>query len=71
MSIIKSKDISNLDLNTKAEVLTLHFIGYIDKPTGISDELYQRCSNAFIANRGQFEWEYDAVYGVLKLEKSE
>jgi hypothetical protein len=59
------KDISNLPTEEQSEILTLHFIGYLAKPTGINEEVYLRCLIAFNANRGKVEEETKAIEEVL------
>jgi hypothetical protein len=60
------RDISNDSLEKQANTLTLAFIGFIAIPTGISKELLEKCCEAFNNNRGQVEWEEEAVLKVLK-----
>lgn len=62
-------DLSTMSLEDQASTLTLHFIGFMVKPKGISDELYNKCVKAFSEHRGKCEWEKAAVLGVLKGEK--
>jgi len=64
------RDISNDSLEKQAITITLAFIGFIAIPTGISKELLEKCCEAFNNNRGQVEWEEEAVLKVLK-ENSE
>jgi len=63
------RDISKESLEDQANTLTLAFIGFIAVPTGISKELLEKCCEAFNNNRGQFEWEMDAILKVLKEDK--
>lgn len=60
------KDISHSSDEIKADILTLHFIGYLAKPIGINDVLYKKCAEAFDANRGKVEWESAAVLKALQ-----
>jgi hypothetical protein len=60
------KDISNLSLEEQANTLTLAFIGFIAIPIGISKGLLEKCCEAFNNNRGQFEWEEEAILKVLQ-----
>ena len=60
------KNLEGESLETKALALTLHFIGGLPKPYGLTDGIYERCLEAFNANRGKFEWEEAAVYKALK-----
>lgn len=62
-------DISQKSNEEKAGTITLFFIGYIAKPIGISDELLQKCVEAFNDNRGKVEWEIAAVLKVLNSTK--
>ena len=64
------RDISKESLEKQAITITLAFIGFIAIPTGISKELLEKCCEAFNNNRGQVEWEEEAVLKVLK-ENSE
>jgi hypothetical protein len=64
------RDISNLSLEEQANTLTLAFIGFIAIPTGISKGLLEKCCEAFNNNRGQFEWEEEAILKVLKENKN-
>jgi len=59
-------DISNLSLEEQADIITLSFIGYIARPTGISKELLEKCLEAFSNNRGKVEREKEAILKVLK-----
>lgn len=61
------KDISLFSLEEQANVLTLHFIGYLAKPIGIDDNKYKKCLEAFSNSRGKIEWESEAVLNVLRL----
>lgn len=63
------KDISQEDNEEKATIIGLYFIGYIAKPTGISDELLKKCVDAFNANRGKCEQEVEAILKILENEK--
>ncbi len=60
------KDISKSTNLEKASTLALHFIGYIARPVGIDEELYNDCLNAFCNHRGKFEWEEKAIYDTLQ-----
>jgi hypothetical protein len=60
------RDISNDSLEEQANTLTLAFIGFIAIPAGISKELLEKCCEAFNNNRGQFEWEMEAILKALK-----
>ena len=40
------RDITNNTLEEKANTLTLHFIGFVSKPLGISEEVYEKCLEA-------------------------
>jgi len=60
-------DISQKDNNMKASTLALSFIGYVAKPVGISEELYQKCVEAFRnCNAGKIEKEIEAIQKVLE-----
>lgn len=65
------RDIINESLENQANILTLHFIGFIPKPIGISNDTYSKCLEAFSNNRGQFEWEMEAVLEILKEYENE
>ena len=65
------RDLTNCVPEDQASILALHFIGYIAKPTGISDDLYRRCIQAFNDHRGKVEWEIEAILKVLKQEKKQ
>lgn len=65
------KDISKLPLEEQANIIALHFIGYLARPTGISEEVYLRCLVAFNAHRGKVEWESEAIAKVLKKYQKE
>lgn len=57
-----------IDFNTvsdKAQVLVLHFIGFIPKPINIPDDVYKAAMEAFSNNRGKVEQEEEAVAKVL------
>ena len=62
---VNVEDISSKNNDHKADILTLHFIGYYPKPVGISEKLYEKCLVAFNEHRGQYEWEKDAILCVL------
>ena len=62
-------DISQENDFKKSSTLALHFIGYLAKPIGISEELYQKCLQAFNNNRGKTETEAKAIFDVLTEEK--
>ena len=59
------KDLAGMDNDHKASIITLYFIGYVAKPTGISKELLEKCCEAFNNNRGKVEREIEAVLKVL------
>jgi hypothetical protein len=59
-------DISTLPLEERANILTLHFIGYLAKPNGINEKVYNNCMEAFSSKRGKVEWETEAVLNILK-----
>jgi len=61
-------DLNTKDMHEKADILTLHFIGYLAKPHGICDEQYKKCLEAFNNNRGKTERENEAVLKILKGE---
>lgn len=63
--LAKPQDISQESNEEKAETLVLHFIGYLAKPIGIEDVLYQKCIKAFNDNRGKVETEIATVLKVL------
>jgi len=65
------RDISEASIKDKANILTLHFIGFIAKPIGISDTIYEKCLESFNDNRGQLEWEMEAILEVLKENKND
>ena len=59
-------DISKKTNDLKASTLALSFIGYVSKPTGISEELYQKCVKAFQeCVAGKIEREIEAIQKVL------
>jgi len=60
------RDISGMDLVEQADIITLSFIGYTARPTGISKELLEKCCDAFNNHRGTVEWEIEAVLKVLE-----
>lgn len=62
----ESVDLTNTDNSHKASMLTLHFIGYIAKPTGITEDVYLKCLDAFNSHRGKFQWEEKAILDVLE-----
>jgi len=62
------KDLTDASIDDKAGILTLHFIGYVAKPKGISDDVYKKCVEAFNSHRGKMEWEEAAVKKVLEKE---
>ena len=64
----KPRDLSNASLEDKAGILTLHFIGYVAKPIGVSDAVYKKALEAFNNNRGKVEWEEAAVLKALQEE---
>lgn len=64
----KPQDISSKPLKDQADILTLAFIGMIAMPIGISKEVLEKCCEAFNNNRGQVEWEAEAILEVLKNE---
>ena len=61
------KDLSETPKHDWASVIALYCIGFISKPTGISEELLKECRAAFGSNRGKFEWEEQAIEQVLKV----
>ena len=63
------RDISKDRLEDQANNLALAFIGMVAMPTGISKEILEKCCEAFNSNRGQFEWESEAILKVLKESK--
>ena len=65
-TLVTPIDLNTKDMHEKAEILTLHFIGYLAKPYGICDKLYKKCLEAFNDNRGKTERESEAVLNVLK-----
>lgn len=65
------KDLTDLSNEEAAGIIALHLIGFVAKPTGISEELYKKCVNAFNNNRGKFEMEAVAVLKVLREERGE
>lgn len=62
-------DLTNHSDKDKANLLALHFIGYLAKPTGIYEELYKKCAKAFDEHRGKVEWEKEAILKVLTEDK--
>jgi len=63
------KDISEKSNYDKANILALSFIGYVTKPVGISEEIYQKCVKAFQdCTAGKIEREIDAIKLVLDKE---
>ena len=59
-------DISKKSNYDKANTLALSFIGYVAKPIGISEELYQLCVKAFQeCTAGKIEREIEAIQKVL------
>lgn len=56
-----------------ATTLCLHFINptIIERPKKINDDLYLKCKEAFVNNRGKFEWEEDAILEVLLNNKKQ
>jgi hypothetical protein len=60
------RDISSMTLEEQANIITLAFIGFNAMPTGITKELLEKCCEAFNNNRGQYEWEVEAVLKVLQ-----
>jgi hypothetical protein len=64
------RDITEAPIEDKANILTLHFIGFIARPIGIEDKIYEKCLEAFSSNRGQFEWEMEAILEVLKEQEN-
>ena len=62
------KDITNINISDKANILTLHFIGYFAKPIGIPEDIYRQCLDAFNGSRGKVEQECSAVLEVLRLK---
>ena len=69
LSVLKTpKDISKMSNRDKASIIALYFIGYVAKPTGISDVLLQKCADAFNDNRGKVEKEIESVFKILEGE---
>ena len=64
------KDLTNSSPEEQAGILALHFIGYVARPIGIPEDVYQKCIQAFSSHRGKIEWETDAILEVLKQEKN-
>jgi hypothetical protein len=64
--LLTPKDISQMPTERQATIIVLSFIGYIARPTGISEELMAKCAEAFNAHRGKVEWEIEAVEKILK-----
>jgi hypothetical protein len=60
------KDISKESLEKKSTTICLWLIGYIAKPIGVSDEILEKCCEAFNKNRGKVEYEEEAIFNVLK-----
>jgi len=71
MAILKTPvDLTKVSNVKIAEILTLHFIGYLAKPIGISEELYLKCLESFNNNnRGKVERETEVVLMVLNEDK--
>jgi len=65
-TMMKPKDISKMSLQEQAGYITLSFIGYVGRPTGISKELLEKCAKAFDSNRDKVEREEAAVLKVLE-----
>lgn len=59
------RDLTNESIESQASILTIHFIGFIVKPKGISEDLYKKCLHAFNNNRGKTELEEKAIFDVL------
>lgn len=66
--MLTPQDISSRNYEERANVLALHFIGYVAKPRGIDEIIYKKCLEAFNNNRGQVEKEAGAILKVLKGE---
>ena len=66
--LLTPQDISSMDYEGRANILALHFIGYIAKPKGIDEIAYNRCLEAFNNSRGKFEKEEEEILKVLKGE---
>ena len=69
--LFKERDLAEKSTLEKAEILVLHFIGYIPKPIGIDKETFENCVIAFNGSRGKYEKEVEAVKGVLDIQKLE
>ncbi len=67
--LLTPQDISSMNYEDKANVLALHFIGYVAKPKGIDEATYKKCIEAFDNNRGKTEKEAEAILKVLKDEE--
>ena len=63
-------DLTTKTIKDKASILALHFVGYIAKPTGIYEELYKKCMEAFNDHGGKMEWEEEAILKVLMGDKN-
>lgn len=56
----------NIHNESKASILVLSFIGFLARPSGIPSDVLKDAVEAFNSNRGQYEWEYDAVEKAIK-----
>jgi len=66
--LLTPQDINSMDYEEKANILVLHFIGYVAKPKGMEDMTYKKCLDAFNNNRGKTEKEAEDILKVLKGE---
>jgi hypothetical protein len=62
-------DLTTKSIEDRANVLVLHFKGFLAKPMGIEDSVYKECAKAFDNNRGKTEKEEAAVMKVLMGDK--
>ena len=63
------RDISCKNNYEKANILALSFIGYVAKPVGISEEIYEKCVKAFQnCTAGKIEKEIEAIQQALDKE---
>ena len=63
--LLTPQDSTKMSDEIFATTLTLSFIGMVARPSGIDNELLQKCCDAFNANRGKVEIEIEKVKGVI------
>lgn len=63
-------DLASKNLNEQAGLLALHFAGMIAKPTGLSEQIYEKCLEARNKSLPKIEREEEAIYKVLLENKN-